>query len=137
MTSSPLPPDPQRLPFCQCLALVEAAQGRLAELKAGDQSPLKLALDRLTAHFQQQIQPLGFEDWPLAQRSLLASLRLEMHKQLRLLATDLMFLQTARQSETARQRLAQVGDRLTTLAGYCTAVLEAPEAEGSGGAESG
>lgn len=131
MTPFPSPADPQRLPFGQCLALVEAAQAQLAEPIAGEYDPLKAALDRLTVQFQQQIQPLGFEDWPPSQRSLLASVRVEMHKQLRLLGTDLMFLGAARRSGTAQQRLGQVGDRLTALAGYCSAVLEAPAFHGA------
>lgn len=48
----------------------------------------------------------------------------EIHKQLRLLGTDLTFLRAARQANTINQRRAQVGDRLQTLINYCDALLQ-------------
>jgi len=36
---------------------------------------------------------------------------------------DILFLQTARQPETVRQRTEQMGDRLRLLMRYCDAVL--------------
>lgn len=131
MLPSLAPSDPRLRSFQAFLALVGEAQGHLGGEQAGgdqasgDQDLLKPAIASLEHCFRQRIQPLSFEDWPPASQSLLASLRLEMHKQLRLLSTDLMFLKTARQPATRRQRLDQMGDRFTTLSGYCTALIQA------------
>ncbi len=56
--------------------------------------------------------------------SRIQSFHTEMHKQLRLLGTDVMFLRSARSPETLRARQIQVSDRLKTLIGYCSALLE-------------
>jgi hypothetical protein len=48
----------------------------------------------------------------------------EINKQMRLLATDLMFLKTARQAATQEQRWQMMGDRLKLLLTYCDGVLE-------------
>lgn len=47
----------------------------------------------------------------------------EIDKQLRLLAIDALFLQTARQSTTLEHRRQQIGDRLTLLQRYCELLL--------------
>jgi hypothetical protein len=52
------------------------------------------------------------------------SITTEMNKNLRLLNTDVMFLQAARQGQTVEQRISQVGDRLNCLLQYCQFVLE-------------
>ena len=49
--------------------------------------------------------------------------QVEMDKQLRLLAVDVMFLKAAKQSVKQQQRLAAVRQRLHTLIGYCDALL--------------
>lgn len=47
----------------------------------------------------------------------------EVAKQLRLLETDLLFLQSARQAATAQQHKQRIDDRLTLLLRYCAAIL--------------
>ena len=69
--------------------------------------------------FQHQILPLG-EPHPAAQPALT-----EMNRTFRLLAMDVAFLQTARQSITAQQRQRQMGDKLTQLLGFCDALDQA------------
>lgn len=56
---------------------------------------------------------------PQAEQSLLV----ELHKQLRLLATDAAFLQSAKTPQTQQQRQQQMGDRLKTLQRYCQHLL--------------
>jgi hypothetical protein len=48
----------------------------------------------------------------------------EIHKQLRLLGTDIMFLQASRQPATATARQTAAHARLNTLIGYCGALLQ-------------
>lgn len=48
----------------------------------------------------------------------------EIHKQLRLLGTDVTFLQASRQPATAEARQTAAIARLNTLIGYCGALLQ-------------
>lgn len=48
----------------------------------------------------------------------------EIHKQLRLLGTDVTFLQASRQPATAAARQTGAIARLETLIGYCSALLQ-------------
>ncbi|NEP08133.1 MAG: heterocyst frequency control protein PatD [Okeania sp. SIO2G4] len=47
----------------------------------------------------------------------------EIHKELRLLYVDLIFLQASRNPQTTQKRLATIKDRLKTLIGYCGNIL--------------
>jgi len=47
----------------------------------------------------------------------------EIHKQLRLLRTDVTFLQAAKQPATAQARQTAAAERVNTLIGYCGALL--------------
>lgn len=47
----------------------------------------------------------------------------EISKQLQMLGTDVMFLQAARQQQTATLRQNQISQRLQTLLGYCNAII--------------
>ncbi|WOD41187.1 heterocyst frequency control protein PatD [Nodosilinea sp. E11] len=67
-------------------------------------------------HFQHQILPLG-DQTPSAQPIIT-----EINRTLRLLAMDVAFLQTARQSITTQQRQRQLGDKLAQLLGFCAAL---------------
>jgi hypothetical protein len=73
--------------------------------------------------FQQQIVPLVNEDTSSLNKRI-QSFSTEISKQLRLLEVDIMFLQGARQTSTAKGRLDAIGNRLTTLIEYCNAILE-------------
>lgn len=84
---------------------------------------LRRRLASLQEFFGQQIVPLTDVD------SRVQSYRTEISKQLRLLEIDIMFFQGARQVSTAQTRLQTIGDRLTTLIGYCAAILK-PEEQG-------
>jgi hypothetical protein len=117
MPNASPPGDPRQLPFQAFQSQVIAAQQALQ----GDQAQLAQAIAQLNAVFQAQVQPLDLDNWPSQSRSLLQSLRVEMHRQLRLLATDLLFLKTAKQAETLAQRHREMGDRLKHLQDYCEA----------------
>lgn len=72
--------------------------------------------------FQLQLNSIDFNDVEPAIAHAIQSLHVEINKQLRLLAVDIMFLQAARQSITAQKRQAQMGDRLRLLLRYCDAL---------------
>lgn len=54
----------------------------------------------------------------------LQSILTEMNRDLRLLNTDVMLLQAARQNQTLQQRTIQVGDRLQRLIQFCDFILD-------------
>ncbi|MBF2000816.1 MAG: heterocyst frequency control protein PatD [Synechococcales cyanobacterium C42_A2020_086] len=71
----------------------------------------------------QAILNLDLASLPTSQAVRLQSYQTEINKQLRLLNTDLLFWQSARQSATQQQRQAQAQHRLTLLLRYCEAIL--------------
>lgn len=73
---------------------------------------------------QQQIVSLQL-NFPDQQEAVaqIQPIQTEITKQLRLLETDILFLQTARQSATVQQRKQQICNRLTLLLRYCAAIL--------------
>lgn len=56
----------------------------------------------------------------------IVAIQVEIDKQLRLLSLDQMFLNTARQTSTLRQRFQQIHGRLDLLASYGQAILQHP-----------
>jgi hypothetical protein len=75
---------------------------------------------------QQQVMAFQFE--PLEQEAInfqsqFQPIQTEVNKQLRLLETDLLFLQTARQPAKAQQYKQRISDRLALLIRYCEAIL--------------
>lgn len=77
---------------------------------------------QLAQDCRQLVTHLGQLDWqpvPPDKLSRSRSLTVEMHRQLMLLQTDLRFLSVTRQEQKRSQLLAQVGDRLDHINGYC------------------
>ena len=68
--------------------------------------------------FQTEIQPIQSDD------DQTHSVLVEIHKQMRLLNMDQLFLQTARQVETVQNRVEQIRDRVKLLTSYCRVILE-------------
>ncbi len=114
-------------PRCSLFVELKQQAQTVEQCLPGEQSQMASALAPLQAFFQDKVQALTWDDWPPERRSLLQSLRVEMHKQLRLLNTDLMFFRTAKQPATLAQRRRDMGDRLTNLQGYCDAILKLAE----------
>lgn len=74
--------------------------------------------------FQQQIVSLDAADLEPDTEPRVRSYQTEMSKQLQLLGMDVMFLQAARQPETAKGRQMQLSRRIQTLQSYCDALLQ-------------
>ncbi|MEB3294560.1 MAG: heterocyst frequency control protein PatD [Synechococcales bacterium] len=73
--------------------------------------------------FQTQILAQDWQELENQTWQFINSVNVEISKQLRLLKTDLIFLATARQTETLQKRRSQICDRLRLLAQYCQAIL--------------
>lgn len=116
---------PQYRAFQQSLQEIEPMiQDGLNNPSSLNQSALLAALSEVQKLFKEQILTLSLEQLPGEIVSSVQSYRTEIHKQMRLLATDVMFFQTARQPGTRKQRLSQMSQRLTALIGYCDALLK-------------
>jgi len=94
------------------------------EQRSGDPVNLKSDFVQVQQYFQQQVASLDPDLLAPERRSQIQSLYTEINKQLRLLATDWMFLASARQQQTLEQRLAQIRDRLQQLLNYCDQLLQ-------------
>ena len=94
-----------------------------AQLEQSDHLQIQEALTAAQTYFQEQILSLDPETLEPTDAARIYSFQVEINKQLRLLSTDLMFLQTARLSATQSQRRQMIGDRLTLLLRYCEGVL--------------
>ncbi len=81
----------------------------------GDYAALKAGFSQLQQQFQQEIMALTGEELTGELLSQWQSSQTEIHRTMRLLQTDLMFLQTSRNPETSQQRLATVRDRVEKL----------------------
>jgi mRNA degradation ribonuclease J1/J2 len=115
---------PKYLSFQQSL---EEIQNMIAEFNPQselNQTALLAALSQVQELFKQEILPINLDELPEERISLFQSYRTEMHKQMSLLTTDVMFFQTARQSTTKQQRLTQIMNRLGSLIRYCDVLLE-------------
>ncbi len=73
--------------------------------------------------FQHQIASLTDNDIAPSEASRWQSFQTEVHRLLRLLEMDIMFLQASRQSTTAKARAISLRDRITALIGLCDAIL--------------
>ncbi|MGK7874305.1 MAG: heterocyst frequency control protein PatD [Xenococcaceae cyanobacterium] len=77
--------------------------------------------------FQGQIMILTSDGLDPAIAPRWQSVQTELHRALRLLEMDIMFLCSSRQAATAGQRLASVSDRLEKIIGYCQLLLQCGE----------
>ncbi|MGB3236656.1 MAG: heterocyst frequency control protein PatD [Geitlerinemataceae cyanobacterium] len=88
-----------------------------------DAVSLRESVDRVQEFFGSQLLHLPAEGLDPADVSRTQSYNTELHKQLRLLATDVLFLGSARQAATVQQRQGQLRDRLMILLRYCDILL--------------
>ena len=92
-------------------------------LETLDRMLLRSEVSQMQQFFQSRIVPLDVEDLDADLSSQVQSYRTEMHKQLRLLGMDVMFLQAAKHSTTTQQRQTQLDERICILIRYCEAIL--------------
>jgi hypothetical protein len=92
---------------------------RLIALPTIDRVPIAQAIQAIDSHFREHILTgtTATDDHPHQ------AIYVEINKQLRLLKTDMLFLQSAKQAATQAQRVQQMRDRLTLLERYCEMIL--------------
>ncbi len=90
-----------------------------ATMTHGDISSLQQAFEQVQQTFAQDVMGLSSEGLDPAIASRWQSLQTEMHRTLRLLATDLLFLRSCRQATTRQQRLGLICDRIQQMIDYC------------------
>lgn len=113
----------------QCYQNLMQALKQLTEMANApnpDQGTVRASTLEMQQIFQAQILSLGMEELDAGMVSLVQSFQTELHKQIRLLVNDVMFLGSARQPETLERRWTSVRDRLTSCIGYCEAILSIP-----------
>lgn len=74
--------------------------------------------------FQCQIANLTDKDREPSEMARWQSFQTEVHRLLRLLEMDVMFLQASRRSTTAAARAISMSERIKTLIGFCDALLQ-------------
>lgn len=73
--------------------------------------------------FQNQLLGLTTEELETSIIPSWQSIQTEIHRMLRLLGTDILFLQSSKRQETIQQRLDTIRDRTEQLIGYCQAIM--------------
>lgn len=94
-----------------------------AKRNESDTGGLRQCFQEAQQFFQQRIVSLDAPELAPSIESRIRAYNTEIDKQLRLLGVDVMFLQAARQPETASARQEQVFTRIQMLLGYCDALL--------------
>ncbi len=85
---------------------------------------LRDSFQNLQQLFQRQIATLSASELVPDDAPRWQSLQTEIHKQMRLLETDILLLLCARTPGTAQRRVGAVRDRLNTLIQYCEVLLQ-------------
>lgn len=74
--------------------------------------------------WQQVIQRLEQEELNLNDTPRLQSIQTEIQRSVRLLTTEMLFLQSSRQNATRQQRLTGIRDRVAQLITYCQEMIK-------------
>lgn len=89
-----------------------------------DKAELQQRFQAVKQFFQSRILRLHPDQIKDEQVSVWQSRQTEIHKNIRLLETDIVMLQTARHAATIQSRVAIICDRLNTLKQYCRSMLQ-------------
>jgi hypothetical protein len=89
-----------------------------------DREALTAEYKKVQQFFGNQIMKAESDELEVSETPPEQSYLTEIHKQLRLLGTDVTFLQASRQPATATARQTAAHARLNTLIGYCGKLLE-------------
>ncbi len=92
-------------------------------LETEDGLQIKQAEQAVQELFSREILLLPVDELPESIQPKVRAYQTEIHKELRLLAMDVMFLAVSRSKATIESRLSGVRERITLLERYCEAVL--------------
>lgn len=104
------------------LATLQHLQEHLQE--ETNPTTLTSIFSQLQQQFQEEILSLTGESLPSEVQSRWQSSQTEIHRTMRLLKNEMMFLQTAKSSQTVQQRLATVRDRVGKLIDFADALSQ-------------
>lgn len=115
-------PKLHRLAYAELQEKLESLSDRL------DQSPKDVASlfevgQEVQSYFQSKILPLPTAELIPQQEIHLRSLQTEIHRTLRLILTDLLFLKTAKTLAIQTQKRQILCDRLALALGYCQQLI--------------
>ncbi|MEM8780331.1 MAG: heterocyst frequency control protein PatD [Cyanobacteria bacterium P01_G01_bin.49] len=85
---------------------------------------IKASYEQLKQVFHQKIMSLSTKELDSSQIIFWQSAQTEIHRTVRLLATELLFLQSARQTKTTEQRLSKISRSLEQLIIYCQKLID-------------
>ncbi len=88
-----------------------------------DRNEIKITYEQVQTIFEQQIFSVSLDELDCNAIPLLRSAQTEIYKNLRLLGTELLFLRSARQGKTTKERLEKVQGKVEELIGYCRAII--------------
>ncbi|MDJ0844899.1 heterocyst frequency control protein PatD [Crocosphaera sp.] len=88
-----------------------------------DMIAITTVYEQIQTMFQEQILTVRLDELDCSAISLLRSAQTEIYKNLRLLGTELLFLRSARQGKTTKERLEKVQGKVEELIGYCRAII--------------
>ncbi|MEG4628479.1 heterocyst frequency control protein PatD [Microcoleus sp. AR_TQ3_B6] len=111
----------------QCYEELQQALEKLQKTAAQDnldRAALAIEYRKVQQFFGNQIMRAESDELDASETPPEQSYLTEIHKQLRLLGTDVMFLQASRQPATAKARQTAAIARLNTLIGYSGALLQ-------------
>jgi hypothetical protein len=111
----------------QCYEELQQALEQLQRTAAQDnldRAALAIEYRKVQQFFGNQIMRAHSRELDASETPPEQSYLTEIHKQLRLLGTDVTFLQAAKQPTTAQTRQIVAAERLNTLIGYCGALLQ-------------
>ncbi len=116
----------------------QALKESLVKLRNSLEQAKSSATDLKSDHRQvqqsfRQVSSLSSDPLTLELAAQVGAYQTEINKQLRLVGTDLTFLQAARQQNTFAQRQGQIAQRLEIMVDYCNTLLQRlgkDEAEG-------
>lgn len=80
--------------------------------------------NQLKDHFYKRVVPLKTDDIDLDYIGRWQSLQTELYRMMRLLETDMLFLQSSRNQVTRQARLKMISDRLVSMNHFCQEILK-------------
>lgn len=111
--------------FCDRLLVQDSPSGSLIDLPT-----LGAEWQSLQSYFQTHVLTLTAEGLAADQAHHWQSLQTEIHRTMRLLNTDILFLRASRQVSTTQQRMTLICDQLAQLNRYCQLLTDADPESG-------
>ncbi len=90
-----------------------------------ESTSVKKSFQQLQRIYETEILILNKEALALKLAPRQQAIQTEIHRAFKLMAMDIMFLASSKQTKTSESRLANLGERISQLIGYCQILLTA------------